>query len=180
VGFDRLIILDGRDEPCRDPERIAALAADWIRADGGCDCVFLGQMDSVCCEMSVPGRLAGKLGLPCIGFVADLDWQGDGFRVKRRAADGWLSAETEARGVYGFYNAAHAYLRMATLREKLKVSGRTPETAPTPAPAPTGQELLSLRYGMRERHCRFLEETEPEKAAAAVLRWMRGEESAHA
>lgn len=180
VGFERLVLLPC-GEALPDPARIAEQAAEWIRSDGGCDCLFLGQMDSVSCDLTLPGRLAALLALPYTGFVSDLQLAGDHLRVKRRGASGWLCAETNACGVFGFYNAEHAFLRLATLREKLAVSGMRAEKAGLlPCPAPSAPQLTGLQSAMQRRCCRLLDASDPAESARQVWEWMLREEAQHA
>ena len=172
VGFDRLVLLPG--EPGMDAATTATLAADWIRSDNGCDLLFLGQMDSVSCDLSLPGRLAAQLEMPCTGYIADLTPTETGLQIRRRYSGGWFCAESEPRGVFAFYNAEHSFLRLATLREKMAVSGKMPEKIFC-ASVPNGDakvRLIGLRSALQERRCSFLEPENIETAAKQVLGWM--------
>lgn len=84
------------------------------------DFLFMGQQNTYSCDSSIGARLASRLNLPYVGYVSHIEYDQGALRVKCHAKSGFLCADVVKSSVFSFENTEHPYLRIATLRERLK------------------------------------------------------------
>lgn len=159
VGIDQVVRVPWGEDLRFRPRQVARLLAEQAR-EGGFDGILMGQRTSNGDNGQTPQLLAGMLGLPCVTHVTELAWRKEGLLVTHQVDGGVRHGLTAAPMVYAVGNALHPYLRVATLREKLKTAKRQ-ETVADPAAGPQPEKedapLLWLRREQRGKSCVFLE-----------------------
>jgi electron transfer flavoprotein alpha/beta subunit len=106
-----------------------------------------------------PFLVAARCALPCVADVMDVSCVERGVSVRSRTDAGECSRVVTRPAVFVMGEAAHPYLRAATLREKLRARGRAEETCLSEPFSPVmgaGKRLRYL-YEPREKHCHFIE-----------------------
>lgn len=171
VGYDRVadIPLEHR-EFC--PETVALLLADFIKS-GDFDLVLAGKQAGMADSGMVPPLLAERLGVP---FVADT--------VAARLTEGHLVLEHETPGglealtlkgpvAASVGDADYAYLRVATLREKMAASKRDIESV---AARPVEDRILPVfSRESSAKECVMIEgESSAAKAGVVYQKWIEG------
>jgi electron transfer flavoprotein alpha/beta subunit len=171
VGVDRIVLLKSSSQVMFDPESTSRILEDFINS--GCfDAVFLGQQNSITCNGQTAARLSVYLGLPYIGYITDMGFMGDKLRVKCKTRSGFQTASVPPKGVFSFYNTEHPYLRMATLREKLKVAKKQIEEYDAKTNAGQDEELFleSLSFEPMIRKCRMITGSSTKEKAYLLLK----------
>ena len=165
VGIDQVVRITWEGDLRFRPRQVAGLLAEWAR-EKEVDGILLGRQTSNGDNGQTPQLLAARLGLPCVTHVTELSWRREGVLVTHQVDGGVRRALTAGRMVYSIGNALHPYLRVATLREKLKTSKRQETISPveTAVQEQTDPFLLWLRREQKGKSCVFLTgETAAEK-----------------
>jgi electron transfer flavoprotein alpha/beta subunit len=157
VGIDRIVLLRNNAQIAFDPDSVSKILKDFIKGDNY-DSIFLGQQNSITCNGQTGARLSVYLGLPLISYISDIQFTKDKLHVICKTRFGFQSAIVEPGGVFCFYNAQHPYLRVATLREKLKVSEKQIEEYMVETDEKQEDELslVSLSYQPMVRKCKLI------------------------
>ena len=135
------------------------------------DYFFMGQQNSYSCDSSLGVRLAARLGLPYVGYIADLHYDDGKLQVKRYTEKGFHSANVSSAAVFSFENTEHPYLRIATLRERLKTRGKTVVSLPAFSEEAQSRHMVleSFEYHPAVRKCVKIEGASVEEQATALL-----------
>lgn len=119
-----------------------------------------------------PFYLAKRLGLPVLSNVTALSLENGALRFSCDTGRSVLSGQLCAPAVVAVGNSVNPYLRMATLRQKLAVSGKTAEIvelAQMPEEPANAPQLCALGYEKTQRSCTFITgESSAEKARALI------------
>lgn len=162
LGFDEVFKVRGEKDAAAN---ICRLAEDV----GGYDMIFTGRQAWPNERGLTPYLIAKKLSLPCISNVIDLTRTLSGVRVVSKTDYGAFTRTVTSPAVYSMGEAAHPYLHIATLREKLAAESKSVseiDIAAADMQVHTG-EFLRFVYEHTEKQCRFIEgETDAQKAHA--------------
>jgi len=171
VGVDRIVLLKNSSQNMFDPDSTSRILENFINSERF-DMVFLGQQNSITCSGQTAARLSVYLDLPYTGYIADMELIGDKLRVKCKTRSGFQSASVIPKGVFSFYNTEHPYLRIATLREKLKVAEKQVEEYEAKTDAEHDEELLleSFSYIPMVRKCKMIEGSSTKEKACILLK----------
>lgn len=178
AGVDRVVLLRQEEAVSFRPQLVAGALAAFI-GQSSWDCVFTGQQNSIGCNGITGALLARHLGAHWVSHVSEVLPTAAGLRVEARMAQAQLCATVKEPAIYSFHNARRPYLRVATLREKMAVSGREPEILDIGTDAGNAQDILpgELFFDPIERACRMIDGgTAGEKVAELVkqLGWEAG------
>jgi electron transfer flavoprotein alpha/beta subunit len=178
IGYTRVAHVACAEDLRFRPDLTAGMLCGFIgQEESGFDLILTGQQANVGDNGQTHLLMAEKLGLPCVLNVIDASYlpnpqEGQGWvRVVSLADDGILEQTLTKPAILGVANAAHPYLRVPTLRERMAASqksvlavsgenlvpldGRQP-----PRVVHTGLALKKLR-----RECRFIQGGSPEEKA---------------
>ena len=138
-------------------------------------CVFglilTGQQANVGDNGQTHLLMAEKLGLPCVLNVIDASCLEEGVRVVSLADEGILEQTITPPAVLAVANAAHPYLRVATLRERMAASRKSvlvipgDDLVPPNARRPSKVVYRGLTLKKLRRECRFIQGGSPEEKA---------------
>lgn len=126
VGFSGVTVLEANMPGRNKPMEEAALLAGYIRATGG-DLILTGMQDEPEEHGQTPVLLAQMLDCPCLSNVTDLSVVERGLSVQMDTDRGSASLQVKGRAVCAVGDRVHAFLRAATLREKLAVQNQEVE-----------------------------------------------------
>lgn len=177
VGADRITVLPVSDSDLFSPERCAALLADQLSDDAPA-LVITACQDGTGCSSATGVILSRLLRLPYYGPLSDLSLETDGFHIKRALPRYTQAVVFDGPAVCAMGNCEHPYLRMATLREKLSVFGRTPEIAEPFSPSHPASRLIGLSPRQSRRSFHLLPGETAAEQAASLLRLIRKETEA--
>lgn len=177
AGFSGIAVLEadlpGRNKPMEE----AALLAEYIRAAGG-DLILTGMQDEPEEHGQTPVLLAQMLVCPCLSNVTDLSVDERGLSVQMDTDQGNASFLAQGRAVCAVGDGVHAFLRTATLREKLAVRNKRAEVwRPGRDSDNRFPELAMSRllYEYAPRQCHFLEGDGPGSQAGVLWNeYLRG------
>lgn len=169
VGIDRIHCIGAREFDLLHTDMQLYQVEQYLRAHPF-DCLFMGQQNSYSCNSSLGVSLAARLNLPYVGYISHLQYDGGALQVKCHTAKGFQSASVSTQAVFSFENTEHPYLRIATLRERLKTRGKAPELLPlfpgTPQPQPMPEAFF---YRPPLRKCQRIEGDSIASRAAQLL-----------
>lgn len=169
IGFDQVFQIGASDNTPSHPREVAENICRLVEREGGYDAILTGRQAWPGESGLTPYFIAKRLGLPCISQVIDLNHISSGIRVLSKTDRGTFAQTITVPAVYSMGEAAHPYLQIATLREKLTVGDRSVLELDLAqiAQEENAGKLLGLLYEDTEKQCRFLEgETVEEKAQA--------------
>jgi electron transfer flavoprotein alpha/beta subunit len=158
LGFDEVICLATEQDITWRPEFTAGCIASFVKADGGFDLILAGKQAGPGENALLPRLLAGELGLPCLPEIIALSPGEKGIAAVAKTDRGRCSLTLIRPAVCAIGEAAHPYLRVATLKEKLNAASKKMRFL-TAAEAPQimgAARFLHYNYEVREKQCRFI------------------------
>ncbi len=167
VGIDRILQVNETSFPPFAPNKIASILCEAAKC---CeyDAVITGMQSADGANGLTPFLLARKLGIPCISNVTELQYANGALRSTCDTGHGMRRATVGTCALFAIGNSVNPYLRMATLKRKLAVSGMTAEIIEPSSLSVShvrDAELCSLKREKKERQCVFIQgETCEEKA----------------
>lgn len=168
VNFDRVVVIP-QDEVDFCPGKIAGIIADFV-VEEGFDLVMMGKLAGVGDNGMTPLIAAEKLGWPAVTEVSRVFPLESSVNVLHSTDLGEQALSLHLPAVVVVGNTEYSYLRLATLREKLKVSQRQVEefscgtrTEENPSP------VVQLLREKSEKHCIFLNGGTPEEKARLLF-----------
>lgn len=171
VGYDRVvnIPLEHR-EFC--PETVAALLADFIKS-GDFDLVLFGKQAGMADSGMVPPLSAELLGLPFVGDTVAASLEGGQLVLEHETPEGLEVLKLKGPVAASVGDAEYAYLRVATLREKMAASKRDIEEWPALPAEDTVLPAFSRESSAKE--CVMIEgESGAVKAGVVYKKWIEG------
>jgi electron transfer flavoprotein alpha/beta subunit len=172
IGIDRIVCVDCACDLRFSPETTASVLACFIRENSPFDIILAGALTSPGGSGMVPLMLAEKIHLPCVTECIDFDITRQGIAIENITDIGICSRVVHSPIVCTVGNAAHSYLRIPTLREKLHAPTVLPERVCIEKAART-DVLLDLRRDAGERSCIFAKGANAYEKAAFVCRCIR-------
>ncbi|MCD8349308.1 MAG: hypothetical protein LUC93_01685 [Planctomycetaceae bacterium] len=160
LGITRIFRIAPQQEgPADIPETVASALAELVTAQGGYDAVFMGRQTSPEEHGQTPFLLGAMTGLPCLAETLDLNYGEDGIVARSRTDAGTATRTVTRPAIYVMGEAFHPYLRIATLREKLKAGERTVDDFVPPPPSYRMEKPRLLRriYEFSEKTCVFID-----------------------
>lgn len=174
VGAERIFWINRDDF---NPLKYDAWVSEMASAAGmiDYDCIFLGVQNSCGCNSGIGVELALELNLPYVGYVSDMEYTKGGIRVKCREERGTHEALVHVPAVYAFENTEHPYLRVATLRERLRTKNCVVENLKTVPRKETNDDvrLISLEYIPVRRSGVLIEGTSIQEKAGHLIQILR-------
>lgn len=139
LGFAHGTRVEAEEEINFCPELIAELIANYVKNTAEQDVVITGTQSAEGSNMKTPYLLAEKLGWPCVSQVTGVEPVDEGsLKVMSEVTGGQLVQIIKTPCVLAVGNAPCAYLRIPTLKDKMRL-GKKPV------------ELLTMEeLGMRE------------------------------
>jgi electron transfer flavoprotein alpha/beta subunit len=168
IGYARVARVACAEDLRFRPDLVAAMLCGFIGHEkNGFDLILTGQQANAGDNGQTHLLMAEKLGLPCVLNVIDASYLEGGVHVVSLADDGILEQTITEPAVLGVANAAHPYLRVPTLRERMAASQKSVLTISgeslvplderqPPRVAHRGLALKKLR-----RECRFIQGESP-------------------
>lgn len=175
TGYRHVYQAYAKEELEYNPHKVAHAAASCVKEKGPFDAVLMGQQAGIGQCGQVHAILAELLGWPCISNVRDLNIENGMVRATHKVRGGLCQKSVAVPAVYAVGECEHPYLRMPTLREKLKVSKKETELcAPDEWRQTTGAlTLLRYLYDREERQCLMLDGKNAEEKTQALLNAIR-------
>ena len=164
-GIEKGVRIAPEEDLTLRPMATAALLAQYAAVAGPYDLILFGAQAPPGDSRQVPYAAAEMLQLPVIDRVREL-----------RSAEGKITAVRETESSVEEYelsgssaiileNPVHSYLRIPTLRERMKASGRKAELIRRSVPALPDAEILGFRSARIRRDGRMIS---PEEASALL------------
>ena len=158
LGFDEVFCLATEQDISWKPEFTAGCIAAFVRGGGGYDLILTGKQAGPGENAMTPRLLAHELDLPCLPEVIEMIPHKKGIAVKCKTDTGSCSLILISPVVCAVGEAAHLYLRVATLREKLATASKELRVLPAAVfPPERAAEFLCYIYEEQEKQCRFIE-----------------------
>ena len=182
LGYQHAVRVEAEDNISFCPEYIAELISSYIRNNAAQDVVVMGTQSSDGNNMKTPLLTAEMLGWPCITQVTALEPAGrEHLKVTSQADGGTLVQTVEVPCVLAVGNAPCAYLRVPTLKDKMRL-GKQPiqnlrpeELTGHPGPGESKVELTELKPVDKSRDTIVIEGSTPqEKAEKLYQMYLKG------
>jgi len=172
VGIDRIIQVKEASYPPFTPNKTASILCQTAKR---CeyDAIITGMQSADGSNGLTPFLLAKRLGIPCLSNVTELQYTNGALRASRDTGHGLRRATVGTGALFAVGNSVNPYLRMATLKQKLAVSGMTAETVePLALSEYTARdaELCALSREKNERHCVFVQGESCEEKVKNLLK----------
>ena len=175
VGFDKVFRADTQDDNFA-PEVTALTICAHVQKNGGYDAILTGRQAWPGESGLTPYIIANLLSLPCIPHVTHLELCEGKIKAASAVSGGIFTRVIKAPAVYIMDEAAHPYLKVATLREKLAASDKGlfdlgclfPESEPQISNLSGTQTRLIFDH--TEKQCRFIEGASPQEKAEKLWR----------
>jgi electron transfer flavoprotein alpha/beta subunit len=172
IGIDRIVCIDCAEDLRFSPETTAAVLAHFIQEDLPFDIILTGALTSPGESGAVPLILAEKIELPCITECIDFNIVEKGIMVENIMNTGICSRVVHFPIICTVGNAVHSYLRIPTLREKLRAPSVPIEHVFIEGT--TRANILSdLQRDVAERACMFAEGEDACEKAVFVYEWLK-------
>lgn len=127
LGFAHAVRIEAEEGEYYPPELTAELIAAYIRRsdDKPYDVVVMGTQSADGSHMKTPYLLSEMLGWPCISQVVGLEpAKGENIRVTSQFGGGTKVQTVKPPCVFAVGNAPCAYLRIPTLKDKMRLGKR--------------------------------------------------------
>jgi len=170
VGYDSGACLIPQTDLTWMPGETAALLAYYAEKTGPYDLILTGAQAPPGDSRQVPYLVAERLGLPCIDHVRAVSHEEGELIVWRRTQTADETYAVRGPAVLAVEDPQYAYLRVPTLRERLKVKGKKADAIEYGRQTDeSGSRVLELRPARQERNCRFTEADEVPQILEALL-----------
>lgn len=158
VRYDRIVHMTSELDIRFRPDIVSDIIVRFIEENKGYDIVLMGQQSSPGENARTHIMTAYKLGVPCVLNVVDIG-VGNGYISVRSIADGgFLEQKVKTPVILGIGDAAHPYLRVATLRERLAASKKKAEIYGTyESYKSIPESMIGLYRDVRVRRCEWIE-----------------------
>lgn len=179
VGFDKIIIIPASYEELNDPIFVTKALSEYINSVTDVNILLLGQQSSPHENSKVPFFLSEDLKVPCISNVTNLKLKNQSLFVYCRAEKNNYGVEINENVILIVKNAEHPYLRVATLREKLKVKSKCIHTynLKNRPPLDTSVHFIKYIFHSSEKQCYFIDGNSiEEKAKVLFTNYLKGEQ----
>jgi electron transfer flavoprotein alpha/beta subunit len=179
LGFEHGVRIEAEEELAFCPEKVAAWIADYVQEQAPQDVIFTGVQSADGSNAKTPYLLAEKLGWPCVSQVTAVEPVDEtSLKVMSEVAGGSLVQVIRTPCVLAVGNAACAYLRVPTLKDKMRTKNKPVERI-QPEEKERSKEaqikLTALAPVIRKRNTVVIEgETPQEKAAILYQDYLKG------
>lgn len=175
LGFSEgvRICVEEERELLFSPEWVSGLIAAYVEKIAMQDVVLTGTQSSDGSNQKTPYLLAERLGWPCISQVVGIDpVDGEHLKVVSQVSGGRMVQQVKTPCVLAVGNAPCAYLRIPTLRDKMKL-GKRPVTRLMPEELCSGRghsglQLAALNPIDRKRNTILIDKGSPEENARCL------------
>ena len=170
VGYDTGARLIPKEDLTWTPGETAALLADYAEKTGPYDLILTGAQAPPGDSRQVPYLVAETLGLPCVDHVRMASHKEGELLVQRRTQTADEVYAVRGPVLLAMEDPQYVYLRVPTLRERLKVKGKKADAIDCcPQEDESGARVLELRPARQERNCRFAEADEVPRILETLL-----------
>lgn len=172
LGFSEgvRICVETEEDILFSPERVSEGIANYVKKVEEQDVIITGIQSSDGSNKKTPYLLAEKLGWPCITQVVGMEpMDEDHLQVTAQVPGGYMVRQVKTPCVLAVGNAPCAYLRIPTLKDKMKL-GKRPVTQLMPeelgmVKAGESVQLIGLNPIDRKRNTVIIEGDSPEEKA---------------
>ncbi|MBR3195547.1 MAG: hypothetical protein IKF50_02480 [Clostridia bacterium] len=170
IGYDAGACLIPQTDLTWMPGETAALLARYARETGPYDLILTGAQAPPGDSRQVPYLVAERLGLPCIDHVRTVSHKEGEFIVLRRTQTADETYAVRGLVLLAMEDPQYAYLRVPTLRERLRVKGKKADAIEYGRQMDEiGLRIQELRPARQERKCRFAEADEVPRILGTLL-----------
>jgi electron transfer flavoprotein alpha/beta subunit len=178
IGYAHVVHVSSWEDLRFRPDLVADMLCGFVKhvqkesaldVKNSFDLILTGQQANVGDNGQTHLLMAEKLGLPCVLNVIDAFCLEEGVRVTSLVDEGILEQTITPPAVLAVANAAHPYLRIPTLRERMAASRKSVLVIPGEDLAPPSTRLSSkvihrgLALKKLRRECRFVQGGSPEE-----------------
>lgn len=156
VGYDRIICLESSSDYDFAPQKTARLVSGFIKQEGDVSYVVTGKQCAPGSSGMVPYYLAEYLNYPLISDVVEFVTFNGRICAVEEYTNRFVTKELSAPGIFSMGNTKKSFLRIPTLREKMKY--RTFEPERRQADLPNEDSAMSFLAVNQERAVQFVEE----------------------
>lgn len=170
LGYQHAARIAAEEDLSFCPEQIAGLVKNYILQRAAQDVVVMGVQSSDGSNMKTPLLLAEGLGWPCITQVIGIEPADEThLKVTSQTEDGYLIQMVKVPCVLAVGNAPSSYLRVPTLKDKMKLGKKPIEQIAVEQlceiPAECAAELSALHKVDSSRDTVTVEGSSPEEKA---------------
>lgn len=164
LNFDKVVKIICEQDLSFSSENVAELIYDYARKQGEFDAILMGRQANVGDQGVAPGYVAELLGIPLIPYTLNLELISQGISSQSMSDYVMRHHLINTPAVYALDNSTRAYLRIATLKEKM--ASRKKETIGINQSATGFPKVPFNVYSeKKERECLFITgESAKEKA----------------
>lgn len=119
IRFDEVIQITTEKDCSFSPQTTAQILIDHLEVTQAYDAIFMGMQAGVGESALVPSLVAQALDLHLVSDVIDVKKEGIDLLINSQTDTGKLTMIVKTPILCAFGNAAHPYLRVATLKEKI-------------------------------------------------------------
>jgi electron transfer flavoprotein alpha/beta subunit len=177
IGYARVVHVTCTEDLRFRPDLAAGMICGFIEKAGGksaFDLILTGQQANPGDNGQTHLLTAEKLGIPCVLNVIDASCAEGGVYTASLVDGGVLEQTLTAPAVLGIGNAAHPYLRVSTLRERMAASQKNVLLIPGESLLPPDERgfpkviQTSLALKKVQRQCRFVQGGSAEEKARSL------------
>jgi electron transfer flavoprotein alpha/beta subunit len=174
VQFSEVIRISCHADLRFNPRTVSKLISNYVSRTAGFDAIMLGHQAGVGDHGQTAALTAEQLHLPCINMVKDIQLTDDGFVITSQLEEGIREATVTKPAVYAIGNSElHTYLRIPTLRDKLRASKCAPKVleldelglADRSIAQLADTEVLSFASALPKKNCTWIDADTDEKKA---------------
>ena len=166
VNVDEVVVINGNEKSA-----VSSIIKEYCDK---AEYVFMGKLSADNMDQSIPYKLASLINFKLVANVVSLIWDEDNFRVKRQIMGGYEIVPIEKNTLITISEAEYSYLRMSTLREKLRSKSREPIVINVKKEILKDEVVYS--YGMKKRECKYLKCVELEDDVKEIYDFLVGEQ----
>lgn len=174
------ICVEAEEDILFSPEMISECIANYVKKVGGQDVIMTGIQSSDGSNKKTPYLLAERLGWPCVTQVVGMEPIDEShLKVTSQVPGGYMVRQVKTPCVFAVGNAVCSYLRIPTLKDKMKLGNR-PVTRLMPQDMGIGEisgnvRLAALDPVDRQRNTFIIEgDTPQEKARQLYENYLKG------
>jgi len=171
LGYQKAVRIDCENDLRFCSDFVAGLIAQYVGDQGNIDVIITGKQSADGENGQTPFLLAEQLGWPHIGQVTMIEPVDETcLKVRTVTDEGEVTQTIKIPCILSVGNAPNSYLRVPTLKDRLRLGKQPIEVRKVENQGAAGQGLLKLRAIDYRRAGIIIEGDSPEEKAAVLFR----------